>query len=171
MKMRFFILALCVWTTLFISSCGSDKLDTIEFVDSFVSVQKSIIEFDSLLTYSNKVCKANYSFSFVEDTIEIRNAKFSDDRRISLKHVCPVGKPAVKRLQQLTKILSRNHITYVYKLYGTNVSVFGYYYSYYTHGHEIREIIVDKHYNASLMGKEHKPLDGKGSLILFAIRE
>ncbi len=153
------------------NSCGSDKLDAIEFVDSFASVQKSIVEFDSLLTHSNKVCKANYSFNFVEDTIEISNAEFSDDRKINLKHVCPAGKPTVRRLRQLTKILKRNHITYVYKLYGTNVSVFGYYYSYYTHGHEIREIIIDKNYNISLMSRDHKPLDGKGSLILFAIRE
>jgi hypothetical protein len=124
-----------------------------------------------LLTYSNVVCDANYSLSFVEDTIEISNAKFSDDRTISLKQVCPVGKPAVRRLQQLIKVLKRNHITYVYKLYGTNVSVFGYYYSYYTHGHEIREIIIDKNYNAVLMSRNSKPIDTKGTLVLFATKE
>lgn len=169
--MRFFILALCGWTTLCISSCSRDKLDTIVFVDSFASVQKNITEFDSLLTYSNAVCKANYSFSFVEDTVEISNAKFSDDRNISLKHVCPAGKPAVRRLQQLTRILKRNHITYVYKLYGTSVSVFGYYYSYYTHGHEIREMIINKKYNALLMSRSSKLLDTKGDLMLFAMKE
>jgi len=169
--MRLFIFVFVALVASLANSCGSNKLDKIEFVDSFATVQKSIVEFDSLLTYSNAVCKANYSFGFEEDTLEISDVKFSDYKVISLKQVCPAGKPAVRRLQQLTKILKRNHITYVYKLYGTNVSVFGYYYSYYTHGHEIREIIIDKNYNASLMSRDHKPLDGKGSLVLFAIKE
>lgn len=169
--MRYLKSVLITSIALLLNSCGNDKLDNIAFVDDFEYVQKSIIEFDSLLTYSNRNCKANYSFEFEEDDIELGDLIGGEYVEIKLKAVCPEAKMSMDRLCQLMRVLKRNNITYVYKLYNTNLSVFGYYYSYSTHGHELREIIIDRNSNKEIMNNGHEMVNERGKLLLFAMKE
>jgi hypothetical protein len=168
--MKLFVLAFCVWTSIFLSSCRESKLNKIEFVDSFDYVQKNMIEFDSLLTYSDAVCKARYSFGMEEDTVVVRDLRKGNNVKVDLDSVCQEGKAPVQRLKKLAKILKRNHINYVYKHYGTDVSVFGYYYSYNTSSHSLRDIVIDKRDNVGLLLNEHDLVTSKGKLVLLSVK-
>jgi len=172
-EVRIFILVFLIWVSLVSSSCSISELDEIEFIDDFDSVQKSILEFDSLLTYSNKECGANYLFGFsdLENGVEITDSRRSEQAvNVELSSVCPEAKAEVKRLREIAEFLKRNNIAYVYKKYSTGVNVFGYRYSSRTQKYSLRELLVANGNNKLIMLGEYELVDTKGKLMLFALK-
>jgi hypothetical protein len=129
-----------------------------------------MIEIDSLLTYSNAVCKANYSFGLEEDVVVVRDLRKDNSVKIDLDSVCLKGKVSVQRLKQLFEVLKRNRISYVYKKYGTTVSMFGYYYSPYTNSHSLREIVIDRGDNVGLLLNSYSLVNSRGKLVLLSVK-
>jgi len=168
--MKLFISVLLVCASIFLGSCGESELDKIEFVDSFDYVQNNMIEMDSLLTYSNAICKADYSLGLEDDAVVVRDLRQDNSVKVTLDSVCQEGRVSIKRLKQLFGILKRNHISYVYKQYGTTVSMFGYYYSPYTNSHSLREIVIDRRNNVGLLLNQYDLVNSKGKLVLLSVK-